>query len=89
VWGAKRRLAQTVILRESGVSSTPRLLGSNIGVSEYWIARFRGRRRPGVFPRRDAPELCLNDPPKEGAALPQEGSGECRVPDAPAAARGG
>ena len=46
--GAKGRLAQTVILRESGVSSTPQLLGSIIDVSEYWIARFRGRRRKGT-----------------------------------------
>src|SRR5947208_17046130 len=36
-------LRQAVILRESGVSSTLRLLDSIIGVSEYWIARFRGR----------------------------------------------
>src|SRR5665213_4383170 len=28
-----------VILRESGGSSTPRLLGSIIGFSDYWIAR--------------------------------------------------
>jgi hypothetical protein len=39
-----------------------------------------------AFPPRDAPELCLNDPPEEGVALPQGGSGECRVPVAPAAA---
>jgi hypothetical protein len=32
-------LAKTVILRESGVSSTLRLLDSIIDVSEYWIAR--------------------------------------------------
>jgi hypothetical protein len=36
---------------------------------------------------RIAPELCMNDPPKEGVGLPQAGSGECRVPVAPAAAR--
>jgi hypothetical protein len=36
-------LAEAVILRESGVSSTLRLLDSIIGVSEYWIARFCGR----------------------------------------------
>jgi len=36
-----RRLAppETVILRESGVSSTPQLLDSITGASEYWIAR--------------------------------------------------
>ena len=28
-----------VIPRESGVSSTPRLLDSITGVSEYWVAR--------------------------------------------------
>src|ERR1700722_13881587 len=44
-WDATGRLAQIVILRESGVSSTPQLLGSIINVSEYWIAPFRGRRR--------------------------------------------
>jgi hypothetical protein len=39
------RFAQptTVVPRESGVSSMPRLFGSIIGVSEYWIARFHGR----------------------------------------------
>jgi hypothetical protein len=34
---------QAVILRESGVSSPPQLLGSIINAAEYWIARFRGR----------------------------------------------
>ncbi len=43
-------------------------------------------RYVSAFPRRDTPELCLNNPPKEGVALPR-GSGECRVPVAPAAAR--
>jgi hypothetical protein len=32
-----------VILRESGVSSTPQLFGSITNASEYWVARFRGR----------------------------------------------
>ena len=32
-------LAETVILRESGVSCTPRLLDSITGALEYWIAR--------------------------------------------------
>jgi hypothetical protein len=32
-----------VIPREGGESRTPRLLGSITAVSEYWIARFRGR----------------------------------------------
>src|SRR5882757_7284383 len=31
----------TVILRESGVSSTPRLCDFIMDASEYWIARFR------------------------------------------------
>jgi hypothetical protein len=35
--------AKTAILRESGVSSTLRVLDSIIGASEYWIARLRGR----------------------------------------------
>ena len=39
-WGATGRPAQIVILHESGVSSTPQLLGSIIDVPEYWIARF-------------------------------------------------
>jgi hypothetical protein len=34
---------EAVIFRESGVSSTPQILGSIVDVSEYWIARFRGR----------------------------------------------
>jgi hypothetical protein len=34
---------EAVILSESGVSSTPQLLGSIINALEYWIARFRGR----------------------------------------------
>jgi hypothetical protein len=38
-----------------------------------------------AFPRRDTPELFINLSPEEGVALPQGGSGECRVPIAPAA----
>ena len=34
---------------------------------------------------RSAPESCQELPPKEGAGLPQEGSRECRTPDASAA----
>jgi hypothetical protein len=34
---------EAVILRESGVSSTPQLFGSITNGLEYWIARFRGR----------------------------------------------
>ena len=39
-----------------------------------------------AFPRRDAPELCMNSSPRNGGrgATPR-GSGECRVPVAPAA----
>ena len=38
---------------------------------------------------RDAPEFCSRVPPSEteGAVLPQEGSRECRAPDAPVASR--
>jgi hypothetical protein len=35
-----------------------------------------------AFPRRDAPEVCMNHSPKENG-----GRGECRVPNAPAASR--
>ena len=35
-------LAEAVILRERGVSSTLRLFDFIIGASEYWITRFRG-----------------------------------------------
>jgi len=35
-------LAKTVILRESGVSSTPQLLDSITDALEYWITRLRG-----------------------------------------------
>ena len=38
--GCRAAPKRTVILRESGVSSTPRPLDSIIGVSEYWIARW-------------------------------------------------
>jgi hypothetical protein len=41
---------RAVVPRACGVSSTPRLLGSLIDVSEYWIARLRGRRLQGVAP---------------------------------------
>jgi hypothetical protein len=45
----------TVILRESGVSSTLRPFASITDVSEYWIARLRGRRRLDTRPpSRDA-----------------------------------
>jgi hypothetical protein len=42
-WFVASLLVETVILRESGVSSTPQLFGSITSASEYWIARLRGR----------------------------------------------
>ena len=40
-----------------------------------------------TFTSRDAwrPSLCIDHSPKEGVGLPQEGSGECRAFNAPAA----
>src|SRR3954452_2327150 len=38
-------------------------------------------KQPIAFPRRDAPELCMNAPLKE------RGRGECRALDAPAVSR--
>jgi len=37
-------------------------------------------KRKFAFPRRDAPEVCMNLPPNRGR-------GECRAPNAPAASR--
>src|SRR5216684_6409638 len=51
----ERATPSAVILRESGVSSTPRLLGSISGASEYWIARLRGRRRLRVWQSHHCP----------------------------------
>src|SRR5476651_842810 len=39
----RRPIRIAVILRESGVSGTPRLRGSVASALEYWIARLRGR----------------------------------------------
>src|SRR3979490_2018603 len=39
----RRPIRIAVILREGGVSSTPRLRGSIATALEYWIARIRGR----------------------------------------------
>jgi hypothetical protein len=39
---ARSHHSQVVILRESGVSSTPRPLGDLADVPVYWITRFRG-----------------------------------------------
>jgi len=65
------RRAKAIILRESGVSSTPQLFDFNISISEYWIARFRGRWRPRAFSRRDAPELCMKTlRPKRAWGMP-------------------
>jgi hypothetical protein len=44
------------------------------------FARNDDCRHSFSIPRRNAPELCMNDPPNKGR-------GECRVPVAPAAAR--
>jgi hypothetical protein len=83
---------EAVILRESGVSSTQRPLDSITDASEYWIARFRGRRRPRVWHVRihqTQPRL----PATPGARVllrtfrPEKirGRGERRVPAAPVA----
>ncbi len=76
--------------RGEGKKERRSFLDSNIGLSEYWIARWSlssgAHSRDPVagddgeecsasvfikhtfaFPRRVAPELCLNVPPKEGA----------------------
>ncbi len=42
----------TVILRESGVSSTPRLCDFIMDASEYWIARFRAFEEYRPHPSR-------------------------------------
>jgi hypothetical protein len=36
-----RRMQQTVILHESGVSSTPKLCDSITAASEYWVPAFQ------------------------------------------------
>jgi len=54
-WFARRAAAPfPVILRESGGSSTPRPFGSITDVSEYWVARFRGRWRLECVAARQA-----------------------------------
>ena len=87
----------------SGVSSTPRLFDSNISVSAYWIARFRGRRQRRVWRvrvlqtrlripaaryarvlRERSAQRGRGATPRRERTLPQEGSGECRAPNAPA-----
>src|SRR5882724_2510451 len=40
---------RAVIPRACGVSSTLRLFDSITDASEYWVARFRGRRRLGMW----------------------------------------
>jgi hypothetical protein len=42
VWGAVCPRPQAVILRESGVSSTPRPFDQIMDTLEYWITRIRG-----------------------------------------------
>src|SRR6202165_1161458 len=49
-WRTSLPQIEAVVPRESGVSSAPRLLGSLIDVSGYWIAHLRGRRLQGVAP---------------------------------------
>jgi hypothetical protein len=80
------------ILRESGVSSTPRLLGLitfTFGILDHPLSRVMtagdiahsrssSSKHTFALSRRDAPELCRNLSPKRGR-------GECRVPGAPAA----
>ena len=41
--GSDEAIQKAVIPRACGVSSTPRPLDSTTNVSEYWIARLRGR----------------------------------------------
>jgi hypothetical protein len=79
-----------VILRESGVSSTPQLSGSITDVTEYWIARFRGRRRLGVLARSRTSNTASRprDTMRPSCAFifrAQGGRGECRMLVAPAA----
>src|ERR1700694_1587328 len=55
----------------TGRSSTPQPLDLFSGVAGILDSHFRGnddlvRRHTSAFPRRDAPELCMNLPPKEG-----------------------
>jgi hypothetical protein len=44
-----------VILRESGVSSTPRLLGSSLASLEYWVPAFAGTTVESVASRHCEP----------------------------------
>src|SRR5882672_1167871 len=48
-------LAEAVILRERGVSSTLRLFVSITNTSEYWVARFRGSEYISDLILRSAP----------------------------------
>src|SRR5450759_2503409 len=68
----------------SGVSSTPRLLDSITGASEYWIARFRGRRRLRVWrththktPLHDLAAQCARAVDESSAPLEGVGNAGC------------
>jgi hypothetical protein len=98
-------LQQAVILRHrvsppaspmtgsSGVSSTPQLFGSVMNASEYWIARFRGRRRkekPSLrafaFSPRMSREFLLSTshpPPRGERRYPKRGAGNAGRPTRP------
>jgi hypothetical protein len=49
-------------------TSTPRLIDSITGVSEYWVARFRGRRRLESVERHCEPTGRANARPMTGSA---------------------
>jgi hypothetical protein len=83
---------EAVIPRESGVSSMPRTFVSITNASEYWIARFRGRRRPRVWRARILQThlrvlaaRCVRG--LHLMSLENQGRRESRVPVAPAASR--
>jgi hypothetical protein len=71
----------TVILREGGVSSTPRILVSIVNVSEYWMPACAGMTGgyASAFSRHTAPEFCKFICPQK-----RRGRREDRVRAAPA-----
>jgi hypothetical protein len=85
-------LIMTVIPRACGVSSTPRLFGSITSVSGILDPRFRGDDEWGCA-RSSSAVSHSRGAFRPGFArkyrlLKIRGRGECRVPSAPAAARG-
>jgi hypothetical protein len=56
------------------VSDTPQLCDSTIGASEYWIARFRGRRRLRVWRAalRHRPETVIARAAKQSMLAAQK-----------------